>query len=230
VRVARRGQFYQNQRVYVKSQAAKQLRGDDDWTSVDAYEQYLRKECVESGFDQCTSGEVEVPASPGRFYCNPCGLVARSFFTDTFNLSAADGGVVEWTADDVAWPRDEGEKFQKTKAENRYNKRSVLENALVVDPDFIVWMRTAALPNFRKLHRIIHQDLQKGDELTLTVRNNYDVSDFGGSKKVVLSTMSWIGGKNSFLGAVYITVGALCLFLSVLFVAIECLARSRKTD
>ena len=54
------------------------------------------------------------------------------------------------------------------------------------------------------------------------------MSNFGGSKQVVLSTMSWIGGKNDFLGAVYIGVGALCLFLAVLFVAIECMHRSRK--
>ena len=62
----------------------------------------------------------------------------------------------------------------------------------------------------------------------LTVYNNYDVSNFGGKRKVVLSTMSWIGGKNSFLGTVYIAVGALCLFLSVLFVAIEVLAKQKQ--
>lgn len=90
-------------------------------------------------------------------------------------------------------------------------------------------MRTAALPDFRKLHRIVStRSLVKGEVLTLKVRNNYDVSSFGGSKQVVLSTMSWIGGKNHFLGAVYIGVGALCLFLAVLFVAIECMHRRRK--
>ena len=68
-----------------------------------------------------------------------------------------------------------------------------------------------------------------GETLTLTVYNNYDVSTFGGKKKIVLSTMSWIGGRNSFLGYVYIAVGALCLFLAVLFVAIELIARKKKT-
>ena len=29
--------------------------------------------------------------------------------------------------------------------------------------DLIVWMRTAAFPNFRKLHRIINENLQAGD-------------------------------------------------------------------
>lgn len=165
---------------------------------------------------------------PPRFYCNPCGLVARSFFTDEFNLTDQHGAKVEWTQNNVAWPRDEEEKFKQTNEHNKFNIRSANENALVTDPDFIVWMRTAALPNFRKLHRIIDRDLYEGEQLTLTVYNNYDVSSFGGSKKVVLSTMSSIGGQNSFLGHVYIAVGALCVFLAVLFVAIDCIAKKKR--
>jgi hypothetical protein len=30
------------------------------------------------------------------------------------------------------------------------------------DEDFVVWMRTAGLPTFKKLHRIINTDLQPG--------------------------------------------------------------------
>lgn len=204
-----------------------QLRGDDFATEAD-YVDYLRTQCVESGYDKCTSGELRVPGDSSHFYCNPCGLVARSFFTDEFHLSSDRTGDVELRKDGVAWPRDVKEKFKATDQTNRWNRRTSDENDLVTDPDFIVWMRTAALPDFRKLRGIIPGDLQEGEVLTLTVYNNYDVSSFGGKKKVVLSTMSWIGGKNSFLGTVYIAVGALCLFLSVLFVAIEVLAKQKQ--
>lgn len=131
------GQFYQNQRVYVKSQAPKQLRGDDDWPSLAAYAEYLSKQCVESEYDQCTTGATQVPgSSPARFYCNPCGLVARSFFTDTFELSDSSGAAISWSADEVAWPRDQAEKFKSTPAtSNTMNVRTPDEDALVTDPD-----------------------------------------------------------------------------------------------
>lgn len=212
--------------MYVKSQAPKQLRGDDFGTEAD-YVEYLRKSCVESKFDKCTSGELQVKDDPSHYYCNPCGLVARSFFTDEFQLSSGGSDVV-LSKEHVAWPRDAAEKFHQTDPNSKWNRRTPAENALVTDPDFIVWMRTAALPDFRKLRGIIHESLTAGQTLTLTVYNNYDVSSFDGEKKVVLSTMSWIGGKNSFLGSVYVGVGALCLFLSVLFVAIEILAKKKR--
>ena len=98
------------------------------------------------------------------------------------------------------------------------------------DEHFIVWMRTAGLPTFRKLYAKYETTIPAG---TYTVRihngehyNNgyydyyynpaasagyfadrssvlpvnqtflYPVNTFGGSKAVVLSTSSWIGGKN----------------------------------
>jgi hypothetical protein len=79
-------------------------------------------------------------------------------------------------------------------------------------------MRTAALPNFRKLYGKIEKDLQANTTITVTIENNYNTYSFGGKKKLVLSTPSWIGGKNSFLGRAYIAIGGLCLFLAVCFV------------
>ena len=38
---------------------------------------------------------------------------------------------------------------------------------------------------------------------------------FDGKKYFVISTGSWAGGKNNFLGVAYIVVGALCLALAV---------------
>jgi hypothetical protein len=83
--------------------------------------------------------------------------------------------------------------------------------------DLIVWMRTAALPTFRKLYGRIYVDLKENDTITVQLDNNYNTYSFGGKKKLVLSTATWLGGKNDFLGLAYLTVGGLCFFLAFAF-------------
>ncbi|CAH0517362.1 unnamed protein product [Peronospora belbahrii] len=89
----------------------------------------------------------------------------------------------------------------------------------VQDEHFIVWMRTAGLPSFRKLYGRIDTDLAAGTQLEFLVSSNFVVSTFEGKKSIVISTTSWFGGRNPFLGIAYIIVGALCMVLAILFFA-----------
>lgn len=90
-------------------------------------------------------------------------------------------------------------------------------NQLSGQEDLIVWMRTAALSTFRKLYGKIETDLEANDELLLVIENNYNTYSFNGKKTLVLSTATWIGGKNDFLGLAYIFIGGLSLFFAVCF-------------
>ena len=88
-------------------------------------------------------------------------------------------------------------------------------------------MRTAGLPNFRKLYGKFDRDLEPGTYY-VSLRNRYDVTDFDGKKYFVLSTSNMLGGKNFFLAYAYIGVGTFCLLVSVVFACACCQKYSRK--
>jgi len=84
-------------------------------------------------------------------------------------------------------------------------------------------MRTAGLPNFRKLYGRVETALSPGT-YTMRIYNTYDVSSFEGKKSFVLSTTNALGGKNYFLAICYIVVGSLCILFAVIF----CIAYLKK--
>jgi len=90
-------------------------------------------------------------------------------------------------------------------------------------------MRTAGLPNFRKLYGRIETDLQPG-MYTLTIDNAYDVNGFDGAKSFVLSTTNALGGKNYFLAVCYIVVGALCLIFAIIFLIASLQKKKNNTQ
>ena len=87
----------------------------------------------------------------------------------------------------------------------------------VTDEHFIVWMRTAGLPTFRKLYGRLNYNLKKGTQLIFKITANYEVGSFNGQKTLVISTVGQFGGKNPFLGIAYVVVGAISLLLGALF-------------
>lgn len=105
---------------------------------------------------------------------------------------------------------------------------------LNVDTHFQVWMRTAGLPTFRKLWGVSGSNTLATGTWSLNITQStyfanldFDTSRYGGTKSIVLSTASVLGGKNSFLGAAYILTAIVCLCFGVAFL-IRNMVKPRK--
>jgi hypothetical protein len=206
--------FYQNHRRYVKSRSNKQLLGN--WLTKEE----LNDDCapIITNDDIGRFYAVQNPDKPNDSVlldkeapAFPCGLVAKSLFNDTFTIKK-DGEEIPFNKNDIAWASDKEHKFKNLEPAEMYTKQWYD----IEKENFIVWMRTAGLPNFRKLYAKIEQTLEKGD-YELEIVNNFDVSSFEGSKHFVLSTTNVLGGQNYFLAICYIIVGGLCIMFGVIF-------------
>lgn len=97
----------------------------------------------------------------------------------------------------------------------------------VLNEHFIVWMRIATQPTFRKLYGWIDQPIAKGTVLTFTIHSNYVVTEFRGSKTLILGTTSIFGGRNPYVAPVFIWVGVFCLVAGTFF-SLKHVFRPRK--
>ncbi|XP_059661918.1 ALA-interacting subunit 1 isoform X2 [Cornus florida] len=207
--------FYQNHRRYVKSRSDEQLR--------DASSENDNSACKPE--DNANGMSIV-----------PCGLIAWSLFNDTYSFSR-NNQILTVNKKGISWKSDRDHKFGKDVYPKNFQNGTLIGGAhlnssipLSEQEDLIVWMRTAALPTFRKLYGKIEVELQADEVIQVTLENNYNTYSFKGKKKLVLSTASWLGGKNKFLGVAYLTVGGLCFFLAMAFTVVYLVKPRRLGD
>eukprot|EP00928_Gymnodinium_smaydae_P015038 TRINITY_DN15515_c0_g2_i2.p1 TRINITY_DN15515_c0_g2~~TRINITY_DN15515_c0_g2_i2.p1 ORF type:complete len:200 (+),score=15.05 TRINITY_DN15515_c0_g2_i2:225-824(+) len=80
---------------------------------------------------------------------------------------------------------------------------------------FIVWMRSAGLPTFRKTWGRVDVALKAGSTLRVHFADLFHVREYTGAKSFMLTTGSALGGKNVFLGVGYIVLGCFCIIFGL---------------
>ena len=53
--------------------------------------------------------------------------------------------------------------------------------------------------------------------VTLLTIADFPVKIYGGTKSILISTRTIMGGKNPFLGIAYVVIGGICIVLGVIF-------------
>lgn len=87
----------------------------------------------------------------------------------------------------------------------------------VTNEHFVVWMRVAATPNFKKLYGYFEQTIPAGTTLQFDVNMNYVVQSFGGTKALSITTNSAWGTKDPALAKTIMYIGYFCLACGILF-------------
>ena len=159
----------------------------------------------------------------------PCGLIAWSLFNDSYSF-VVNNETIEVNKTNIAWKSDMQKFSGSIRPLNFANNNGsqfvgggqlAATEPLNKNEDFLVWMRVAAMPRFRKLWGRINRDLLKGEVVVVNIQNLYNTYSFGGEKKLVLTTINWLGGKNNFIGGAYLVVGLGCIVIAFMFFLLD---------
>ncbi len=211
--------FYQNHRRYMKSKSDKQLKGEEitEKEAEDCAPVITNQQMGKAGI-KSISGEI----LKENDIAIPCGLMAKSFFNDAFEFFLNDNKEKIMVNETNIARKSDREKYKNVNPSRQWMN--------LEDEHFMVWMRPAPLPNFRKLWGRIESQIEAGSNITVKIKNNYNVSLLFSplaKKYIILTTVNCFGGKNTFLIIGCFILGEVSIILGIIFF-IEFKMRAKK--
>lgn len=233
--------FYQNHRRYVQSLSLDQLKGTAVSNST-----IKSSTCSPLAIDDKTQKAIYPCGLIANSMFNdsisePKLLSGDQSSTGTYNMTKKG---IAWSSDKELYKQTKYSQYDVVAppnwADKNYEKDGIPN--LHEDEDFMVWMRTAGLPSFSKMSRRNDDTaMEKGtyqlditdrmfemewlgvgfllsdNLLTIMMILEFNVTEYSGTKAILLSTRTVMGGKNPFMGIAYVVVGGVCVLLGALF-------------
>ena len=231
--------FYQNHRRYVKSVDIEQLKG-----TARSVSDINSGDC---GPLDVVDGKPYYPC--GLIANSMFNDTFSNLDASNPSQNEGSPKVYNMTTDGISWPHEGDlygktkykpsevvppPNWQDQYINGSYESLNELPN-LHTEEAFQVWMRTAGLPTFSKLaQRNDHDVLKKGTyrlkihdrksarstrQVAPNMSVGFPVQAYSGTKSILISTRTVMGGKNPFLGIAYLVVGGLCILLGAVFLA-----------
>lgn len=232
--------FYQNHRRYVKSLDTNQLKGNavDNGTIAKSSCDPLKNAPDGKPYYPCGlianslfNDTIHNPIQLNPHYTSDANV--------TYNMTNKG---IAWSSDAVLYGNTSYEPRNiavppnwQLRFQNGYSVDNPPPN-LHTDEAFQVWMRTAGLPAFSKLalrndnepmqcsmyqvdieNSIPSHSMRFSMFCCILTASDFPVDIYGGTKSIVISTRTVMGGKNPFLGIAYVAVGGICILLGALF-------------
>lgn len=233
--------FYQNHRRYAKSYNTDQLFGRAVPASAISSSDCIPitteiVDGVEKPYYPC--GLAPNSVFNDTFYSPVLlNVPGASESNETYLMNKNTG--ISWASDkelygDSEYAKDWSQVLVPPNWRLRYPNNYTEDNHpnLKKDEAFQVWMRLAGLPTFSKLAQrndthvmktgtySVNVDHSKSLHLSRThllTSKDFNVTEYGGTKSIIISTRTIMGGRNPSLGIAYVLVGGICIILGTIF-------------